>query len=103
MEMKNHYVAFAARFAGVSRDIYLPIMSITAIYSEENRKGMVFADEVYDHTHENELKANSINDSIDSKTSSHKSHKVEKIKSNKNRPTLKIVASNPDLDNKDNK
>lgn len=76
MEMKNNYLAFAARFAGVSRDIYLPIMSINAIYAEENRKGMVFAKET-----DNE-------------------QELDKKPKNKKRPNLKVIVSNPDLDKK---
>jgi len=93
MEMKNHYIAFAARFSGVSRDIYLPIMSITAIYAEENRKGMVFAEEVYDQ----ESNSNTNSHKNDNKNTT----SVKKLKTS--RPALKIVASNPDLENKDKK
>ncbi len=98
MEMKNHYIAFAARFSSISRDIYLPIMSITAIYAEENRKGMVFAEEAYDHSHEAQSPqmGNKNDNQLPSKPS-----KVKKIQSKTTRPNLKIVASNPDINNKD--
>ncbi len=94
MEMKNHYVSFAARFSGVSRDIYLPIMSITAIYAEENRKGMVFAEEAYDHENASETSSGSISHKNDNQSSS----KVKNLRSKSSRPNLKIVASNPELD-----
>lgn len=89
MEMNNDYIAFAARFSGVSRDIYLPIMSVTAIYAEENRKGMVFADEFYENEGNEDTNADS--DPTSSKTD-------VKSKNTKDRPKLKIVASNPNLD-----
>lgn len=88
LEMKNEYISFAAKFGGVSRDIYLPIMSITAVYSEENRKGMVFADEVYDED-EHEIESSSTKPPKTGDKSS---------KGKGGRPKLKIVASNPDLD-----
>lgn len=102
LEMNNNYLAFAARFSGISRDIYLPVMSITAIYAEENRKGMVFAEEEYDRqplepvsgghnaTHRNDINSNKNLKSIKNKSE------------NKSRPKLKIVSSNPDPDDKDN-
>lgn len=97
MEMKNHYIAFAARFSGVSRDIYLPIMSITAIYAEENRKGMVFAEEVYDQPQ-------AINDeSSNNNNKNDKSSSTVKKLNKSSRPALKIVSSNPDFDNNNNK
>lgn len=80
LEMKNDHISFAAKFSGVKRDIYLPIMSVTAIYAEENRKGMVFADEVYE--------------------TSDDEGEDESSKDKSNRPKLKIVASNPELDDK---
>lgn len=94
MELKNHYIAFAARFSGVSRDIYLPIMAISAIYAEENRKGMVFAEEVYDQPQAVNTDDNANNKNDESGSS------VKKMKNKTSRPNLKIVASNPDLDNK---
>lgn len=91
LEMKNNYIAFAARFGGISRDIYLPIMSVTAIYSEENRKGMVFAEESYDES-----------TPVSTKSKTGDAGKgASKTKGKAGRPKLKIVASNPDLDNDD--
>lgn len=93
LDMKNNYIAFAARFAGVSRDIYLPIMSISAIYAEENRKGMVFAEEEEQHEPQDATNIYNKNDN------DHGSWPlVKKIKNKGNRPNLKVVSSNPNLD-----
>lgn len=42
--MENDAVSFKARFSGVSRDIWLPMPAILAIYARENGQGMMFAD-----------------------------------------------------------
>lgn len=39
---------FSARFGGVSRDLYIPIPAITAIYAKETGGGMVFPPNEYD-------------------------------------------------------
>ena len=39
---------FSARFGGVSRDLYIPIPAITAIYAKETGGGMVFPVNEYD-------------------------------------------------------
>lgn len=41
--MENDAVSFKARFGGVSRDIWLPMHAILAIYARENGQGMMFA------------------------------------------------------------
>ena len=38
----NDAIGFRARFGGISRDVYVPIDSVLAIYSKENGRGMVF-------------------------------------------------------------
>jgi len=38
-------VTFSARFSGVSREIYVPIAQIAAIYANENGRGMMFEDQ----------------------------------------------------------
>ena len=47
LKMDNDAVSFKARFGGVSRDLYIPVRKIQAIFSSENGQGMVF-DEVED-------------------------------------------------------
>ena len=38
----NDYIEFKARFAGVPRDILVPIKRVLAIYARENGQGMAF-------------------------------------------------------------
>ncbi len=42
LHMDNDAISFKARFSGVSRDIYVPIAAISAIYASENGQGMGF-------------------------------------------------------------
>ena len=42
LHMDNQAITFKARFGGVSRDIYVPIASVAAIYAKENGEGMAF-------------------------------------------------------------
>ena len=42
LKMDNDAVQFRARFAGVSRDIYVPVHNVLAIYANENGQGMAF-------------------------------------------------------------
>jgi len=42
LHMDNEAISFKARFGGVSRDIYVPISSVAAIYASENGQGMAF-------------------------------------------------------------
>ena len=45
LAMGNHVVEFKARFSGISHHIVVPVMAISAIYSYENGRGMVFNEE----------------------------------------------------------
>jgi len=40
--MDNDAVHFRARFNGVSREIYIPVHNVLAIYANENGQGMAF-------------------------------------------------------------
>jgi stringent starvation protein B len=40
--MDNDAVHFHARFGGVSREIYVPVNNVLAIYANENGQGMAF-------------------------------------------------------------
>ena len=40
--MDNDAIAFHARFGGVSREIYVPVHNVLAIYANENGQGMAF-------------------------------------------------------------
>ncbi|MFN9747866.1 MAG: ClpXP protease specificity-enhancing factor [Burkholderiales bacterium] len=42
MRLGNDAIEFRARFAGVARDIYVPIDHVIAIYARENGQGMAF-------------------------------------------------------------
>ena len=42
LKMDNEAVIFNARFGGVSREIYVPIENVQAIYASENGQGMAF-------------------------------------------------------------
>ena len=42
LQIGNDYLEFKARFAGVARDIMVPIGRVMAIYARENGQGMAF-------------------------------------------------------------
>jgi stringent starvation protein B len=42
LKMDNDAVHFRARFNGVSREIYIPVHNVLAIYANENGQGMAF-------------------------------------------------------------
>lgn len=42
LKMDNDAVSFHARFGGVSREIYVPVDNVLAIYANENGQGMAF-------------------------------------------------------------
>lgn len=42
LDLGNDYVRFQARFAGVVREIIVPISHVAAIYAKENGQGMAF-------------------------------------------------------------
>lgn len=42
LKMDNDAITFSARFAGVSRQIYVPVQNVLAIYASENGQGMAF-------------------------------------------------------------
>ena len=42
LRMGNEMIEFAARFGGVSRDIFVPVTAVQAIYARENGQGMTF-------------------------------------------------------------
>lgn len=45
LDLGNEWIAFSARFAGKAMEIFIPVLSVTAIYAQENGRGMVFHDE----------------------------------------------------------
>jgi stringent starvation protein B len=42
LKMDNDAITFRARFNGVSREIYVPVNNVLAIYANENGQGMAF-------------------------------------------------------------
>jgi stringent starvation protein B len=42
LKMDNDAVTFRARFNGVSRELYIPVQNVLAIYANENGQGMAF-------------------------------------------------------------
>jgi stringent starvation protein B len=42
LKMDNDSIRFHARFGGVSREIYVPVANVMAIYANENGQGMAF-------------------------------------------------------------
>jgi stringent starvation protein B len=42
LKMDNDAISFRARFNGVSRDLYVPVHNVLAIYANENGQGMAF-------------------------------------------------------------
>ncbi len=44
LAMENDAVSFHARFGGASREVWLPMHAVLAIYARENGQGMMFAE-----------------------------------------------------------
>ena len=42
LQLDNDFIGFKARFAGISRDIMVPMERVIAIYARENGQGMAF-------------------------------------------------------------
>jgi stringent starvation protein B len=42
LKMDNDAISFKARFNGISREIYIPVHNVMAIYANENGQGMAF-------------------------------------------------------------
>jgi stringent starvation protein B len=48
LSLDNDWISLKARFAGVPRDIYVPMANVMAIYAKENGQGMSFPVERFD-------------------------------------------------------
>lgn len=57
LKMDNEAVTFNARFGGVSREIYVPIENVQAVYASENGQGMAFEPELAKTVEEQSLVA----------------------------------------------
>ncbi len=45
LSLDNDYISFNARFAGVAREIFVPISAVRAVYARENGMGVVLPDD----------------------------------------------------------
>lgn len=72
LRMENDAISFSARFAGMPRNVYLPMRAVLAIYARENGQGMFF-------------------DGVDETEVSTQEHAVRKIKKDTKRPALRVV------------
>lgn len=45
LELGSEWILFRARFAGLARDVAVPVEAVLAIYAQENGHGMMFAEE----------------------------------------------------------
>jgi stringent starvation protein B len=45
LELGSEWILFSARFAGLARDVSVPVEAVLAIYAQENGHGMMFAEE----------------------------------------------------------
>lgn len=43
--MDREHLSFSARFKGSSREVYVPMLAVRAVYAKENGRGMVFPEE----------------------------------------------------------
>lgn len=43
--MDRQHMSFSARFRGMSREVYVPMLAVRAVYAKENGRGMVFPEE----------------------------------------------------------
>ncbi len=50
LEISNTHISFSARFSGISRNIYIPMQAVLAIYSQESGEGMMFAEDLPEQT-----------------------------------------------------
>jgi len=45
LELGNDRISFKARFSGISRDVFVPVAAVLAIYAQENGQGMMFPED----------------------------------------------------------
>jgi stringent starvation protein B len=50
LQINNEAITFAARFAGVSQNLYVPISAVRGIFARENGQGMFFQPEFASET-----------------------------------------------------
>lgn len=103
LKMDNDAISFKARFGGVSRDIYIPVRNVQAIFASENGQGMVFdtvEDELMSEAPPSEPSRPSIglaSVNVREEKPSIEVEKVEEIKESKEtqkkseKPSLKVI------------
>lgn len=64
LKMDNDAVAFKARFGGVSREIYVPVENVLAVYASENGQGMAFEVDLSEAEEESADAANEVEENI---------------------------------------
>lgn len=90
----NEAVSFSARFAGVPRQIYVPMNAILALYAQENGLGMVFPAEEdnIDNNHSDIKLQERTQEQAEDKKKTSLSPEKKPIMSNSKRPShLKII------------
>jgi len=96
LKMDNEAVTFKARFGGVSRDIYVPVANVMALYASENGQGMAFEVELETAPQEapvvQEKPAPVIGlAAVSSKTETETEKNPEKEVKKSEKPSLKII------------
>jgi len=84
--ISNESASFDARFGGVSRHLEVPIQAIVGIYARESGQGMIFSSESGPLD-----EANRPEESTQSETESETRKDSGNKKSERSRPTLKII------------
>lgn len=94
ISLENDYVSFSARFSGKSRDLYIPMAAVMALYAKENGKGMMFPEEEEedDNSTTSAEQSNApTSDGEASRSSVEKEEKTDSSKAKKKASFLKVV------------
>ncbi len=99
LKMDNDAVSFKARFGGVSREIYVPVANVQAIFASENGQGMVFdtiEEELLSAVETDEAKPSiglaPVTSNTDPQTAKHDHEKISQETQKKSeKPSLKII------------
>ncbi|MFZ6692351.1 ClpXP protease specificity-enhancing factor [Undibacterium sp. SXout20W] len=100
LKMDNEAVAFKARFGGVSREIYVPVANVLAVYASENGQGMAFEVDLSESTATTELASSQSEEkpkpglglaAVSSGPTDTTSQNPEKDQKKSEKPSLKII------------
>jgi len=87
LRLANDRIEFKARFSGIPTHVFVPVLSVVAIYARENGRGMVFNDE-----EEGTLPpSTSSNDNSGGKGSNKNKSKDGGSEGKKSHPHLKVI------------